>query len=149
MRIALPYQRARCGDVERMINALVEFARGEALEIGALPPGDVDDLDIFAGAHDISLCRRVVDANILERSARGSGRCVSFCGGMRERMMCRRIGVVVSCAPAFIGAPGAATISKPSRDTVNSVVAPGVLAKQRDGARLGKIDAAPLEPSAH
>jgi hypothetical protein len=52
-----------------MINALVEFAGGEALEIGALPPGDVDDLDIFARAHD--LCRRVVDANILERVGEG------------------------------------------------------------------------------
>ena len=54
-RIALPHQRARGGDVERTLQSLVELARGKALEIGALPPGDVDDLDIFAGAHDIGL----------------------------------------------------------------------------------------------
>ena len=64
-RIALPHQRARRGDVERMLHALVELARGEALEVGALPPGDVDDLDIFAGAHEIGLGRRMVDADIL------------------------------------------------------------------------------------
>ena len=30
VRIALPHQRARCGDVERMLDALVELARGES-----------------------------------------------------------------------------------------------------------------------
>ena len=67
MRIALPHQRARCGDVERMLDALVELARGEALEVRALAPGDIDDLDIFSGTDDIGLSRRVVDADILQR----------------------------------------------------------------------------------
>ena len=50
-----------------MLHALVELARGKALEVGALPPGNVDDLDIFAGAHDVGLRRRLVDADILKR----------------------------------------------------------------------------------
>ena len=49
VRIALPHQSARRGDVERMLDALVELARGETLEVGALAPGDVDDLDVLAG----------------------------------------------------------------------------------------------------
>ena len=48
-----------------MLQALVERARGKALEVGALAPGDVDDLDIFAGANQIGLGRRPVDADIL------------------------------------------------------------------------------------
>ena len=65
MRIALAGQRARRGDVERMLDALVELARREALEVGALPAGDVDDLDILAGAHEIGLGRRMLDADIV------------------------------------------------------------------------------------
>ena len=64
-RIALSHQRARGGDVERMFEPLVERAGGKALEIGALASGHVDDLNIFAGAHDIGLGRRAVDADIL------------------------------------------------------------------------------------
>ena len=50
--------------------------------------------------------------------------------------MCTRIGVAVSCAPASIGSPGAATINRPSRETVNSPASPGreLTAEQRDGA---------------
>ena len=67
MRIALPHQPARRRGVERTLDALVELARGEALEIGALAAGDIDDLDVFAGAHEIGLRRRAVDADILQR----------------------------------------------------------------------------------
>ena len=65
MRIALPHQRARCGYVERMLDALVKLARREALKVGALPAGDVDDLDVLAGTHEIGLSRRMLDANIV------------------------------------------------------------------------------------
>src|SRR4029078_393738 len=64
-RIALAHQRARRGDVERMLNSLVQLARGKALEIRALPPRYVDDLNIFAGAHEIGSSRRFVDADVL------------------------------------------------------------------------------------
>ena len=46
--------------------SLVELARREALKIAALASGDVDDLDVISGAHEIGLCGRVVDANILQ-----------------------------------------------------------------------------------
>ena len=64
--------------------------------------------------------------------------------------MWRRIGVAVSCAPASIGVPGAATINRPSRVTVNSPTSswPRVAAEQRDGAGAGEIDAAPLKAGA-
>ena len=63
--IALPCHRARGGDVERMLLTLVELAGGEALEVGALASRDIDDLDVLAGAHEIGLGRRMVDADIL------------------------------------------------------------------------------------
>jgi hypothetical protein len=50
-----------------MLNSLVEFARRKTLEVGALPPGNVDDLNIFAGAHEIGPSRRFVDADVLQR----------------------------------------------------------------------------------
>ena len=65
--IALPRHRSRRGDVERVFLTLVELARGEALEVGALAPGDIDDLDILAGANEIGLCRRLIDADVLKR----------------------------------------------------------------------------------
>ena len=43
---------------------------------------------------------------------------------MRLRLICTRIGVAVSCAPASIGTPGAATSNRPSRETVNSAASP-------------------------
>ena len=125
MRIALPHQRARRGDVERMLHALVELARGEALEVGALAAGDVDDLDVFAGAHEIGLSRRIVDADILQRIGKRLGqqrlvrrahaRCAGCAGGSASPYPARR-------PPS--ATPGAATINSPSRDTVNSPVSP-------------------------
>ena len=54
-------------------------------------------------------------------------------------MMWRRIGVAVSCAPASIGVPGAATTMTPSRLTVKVafVSGAGVAAEHRDGAGTG------------
>ena len=72
-RIALSHQRARRGDVERTLDPLVELARGKALEVGALATGDVDDLNIFPGAHEIGCGRRPVDANILQRVGKRLG----------------------------------------------------------------------------
>ena len=50
-----------------------------------------------------------------------------------------------------MAAPGAATINRPSRVTVNSADSPGpeLAAEQRHGAGAGEIDAAPLKPGAH
>ena len=52
--------------------------------------------------------------------------------------------------PASIAVPGAATINRPSRVTVNSPDSPGreSTAKQRHGAGAGEIDAAPLKAGA-
>ena len=65
--IAEAGQAARRRRVERKLPALVQLAGGKALEIGALAAGDVDDLDVFAGADDIGFRRRPVDADVLQR----------------------------------------------------------------------------------
>ena len=57
---------------------LSSLRAAKALEVGALAAGDVDDLDVLAGPDDIGLGRRAVDADILQGSASGSGRGVSF-----------------------------------------------------------------------
>ena len=132
-----------------MLDSLVELARGEALEVGALPPGDVDDLDIFAGTHDIGLSRRVVDADVLQRD-----RPAALAGGfrsrgrMRLRNTWRRIGVAVSCAPASIAHAGRSHDQQAvARDgEFGCVPGAGVAAEQRDGAGAGEIDATPLKP---
>ena len=54
-----------------MILALVELAGGEALEIGALAPVDVDDLDVVAGLDEIGLRRRGMDAQIRDGVGQG------------------------------------------------------------------------------
>ena len=53
--------------VERQLDAAVELSGGKALEIRALPAGHVDDLDVFAGADEIGIRRRPVDADVLQR----------------------------------------------------------------------------------
>ena len=64
--IALPHQRARGGDIERTLQSLVKSARLKALEVCALAAGDVDDLNIFAGAYHIGLGCCLANADILE-----------------------------------------------------------------------------------
>ena len=65
--IAEAGQAPRRRRVERKLLALVELAGGKALEIGALAAGDVDDLDVFAGADEIGFRRRPVHADVLQR----------------------------------------------------------------------------------
>ena len=135
-----------------MFQSLVERARGEALEVGALAAGDIDDLDIFAGANHIGFGRRLVDADVLKGIGQrlGQERLVRWANAARAGCKAR-IGVAVSCAPTSIAPPGAATIRSPSRETVNSPDGSRsrVAAEQGDGAGFGQIDAAPFEPEAH
>ena len=55
--IGMAHQRARGGDVERVLDAAVEFAGVKALEIGALAAFDVDDLDVVACFDEIAFRR--------------------------------------------------------------------------------------------
>ena len=54
-RIGMAHQCPGGGHVQRMGNALVQLARGETLEIGALAPVHIEDLDIVAGLDEIGL----------------------------------------------------------------------------------------------
>ncbi len=66
-RIARAHQRPRRRHVERMVLALVELARRKALEVGALAPVYVDDLDVVAGLDEIALRRRRLDPLVQQR----------------------------------------------------------------------------------
>ena len=50
-----------------MFNALVELSRGKAFEIRALPPIDINDLDVVTCLHEIGLCRLAVDTHVTQR----------------------------------------------------------------------------------
>ena len=53
----------RGGHVQRVLNALVQFTRGETLKIGALAAIHVQDLDIVPGLDEIALRGGVMDAD--------------------------------------------------------------------------------------
>ncbi len=66
-RIARTHQRAGRRHVERMVASLVELARRKALEVGALAPVDIDDLQIVARFDEVGFRRRRMDAQIEHR----------------------------------------------------------------------------------
>ena len=130
-----------------MFQSLVERARGKALEVRALAAGDIDDLDIFAGAHEIGLGRRLVDADILNGIGQrlGQVRLVRRANAAPPDVKPdRRCGIL--CADIHGATRGC--------DDQEAVAGDGefagcprsrVAAEQGDGAGFGKIDAAPFE----
>ena len=63
--IAAPGQRAGHRGVQRHIHPEIDLAEGEGLEVGALAPLDIDDLDELAGLHQIGRRGRGADPEIL------------------------------------------------------------------------------------
>ena len=149
-RIALPHQRARRGDIERMLNSLVELARGKALEIGALAPGNVDDLDEFAGAHDIGLGGRLVDADILQRIGErlGQRRLVRHAQAAAPDVDADRRRRILRAGLHGLAGRGHDQQAIARDGEFARIAGAGFAAEQRDGAGAGEIDAAPLEPGA-
>ncbi len=66
-RIGMAHQRARGRHVQGMLDAPVQLAGVKALEIGALPPVDVKDLDVVAGLDEIAFRRRRFHPQIEDR----------------------------------------------------------------------------------
>ena len=72
----MPHQRARGRHVQRVLDALVQLARIEALEVGALPSIDVEDLDIVARLDEIAFGRRRFHPQIQDRVGQRIGQVV-------------------------------------------------------------------------
>ena len=73
-RVGVFHQRARGGHVERVLDSLVELARCEALEIGALPTVHIEDLDVVARFHEIGLGGGRMNADVGNRVGQRIGK---------------------------------------------------------------------------
>jgi len=112
-----------------------------------LATGDVDDLNIFAGSHEIGPGRRPVDANFLQRISKRFGQ-----DGVARRAQPRahdvytdRRGRVLRARFHWRSRGGDNHDGISADREVAFVSGAGVAAEHRDGAGAGKIDAAPLE----
>ena len=65
--IAEAHQRTGRGHVQAALDAGVQLRAVEGLEVGALAPLDIDDLDPLAGAHLVARRRVAVDAPVEAR----------------------------------------------------------------------------------
>ena len=102
MGIAEPHQRAGGGHVEAALHALVQPGAVEGLEVRALAPLDIDDLDPFAGAHLVARGRAAVDSLVEARVGQRFGqhrlaRRRGACGAFHEHHDRRRRVLPVGC----------------------------------------------------
>ena len=75
-RIGVAHQGAAGRYVQRVLDALVELPRVEALEVGALPTIHVEDLDIVTSLDEIAFRRRRFDPQVQDRVGQRIGQVI-------------------------------------------------------------------------